>query len=52
MTEKIKTYVDKEMCAECKGECCKESGCMYMPSDFKSFLFPKLKKKLLEGDFL
>lgn len=50
MSEKIKVYVDKEMCAECKGECCKVSGCMYMPSDFKNLKFSKLKKELLKGD--
>lgn len=50
MKKEMIAYTNKELCSQCKGECCKESGCMYMPSDFKKMKYSKLKNELLKGD--
>lgn len=50
MQNNIKTYTDKEMCKACGGLCCKQNGCVYIPSNFKSMNYSKLKKELLKGD--
>ena len=43
-------YINKDLCAKCKGSCCKVSGCMYMPSDFKKMKYITIKKELLKGN--
>ena len=43
-------YINKDLCSKCKGSCCKVSGCMYMPSDFKKMKYIKIKKELLKGN--
>ena len=45
----MEKYIDYDMCKQCKGVCCKQNGCVYMPSDFKSMKFTYLSKKLEEG---
>lgn len=45
-----KIYINKDLCAKCKGSCCKVSGCMYMPSDFKKMKYITIKKELLKGN--
>ncbi len=45
----MKKYFNKEMCARCKGACCKEMGCVYLPSDFESLEFDYLKGLLDQG---
>ena len=42
-------YINEEMCAECKGACCKKGGCQYSTQDFESLKFEYLLKKLNEG---
>ena len=37
-------YINKDLCFKCKGSCCKVSGCMYMPSDFKKMKYITKKK--------
>ena len=43
-------YINKDLCAKCKGSCCKVSGCMYMPSDFKKMKYLTIKKELSKGN--
>ena len=43
-------YINKDLCSKCKGSCCKVSGCMYMPSDFKKMKYITIKKELLKGN--
>ena len=45
-----KIYINKDLCAKCKGSCCKVSGCMYMPSDFKKMKYLTTKKELSKGN--
>ncbi len=45
----MKKYFNKEMCASCKGACCKEMGCVYLPSDFECLEFEYLKNLLNQG---
>lgn len=42
-------YENKELCAKCKGKCCKKGGCQYAPSDFESIKYSYLLEKLKEG---
>ena len=45
-----KICINKDLCSKCKGSCCKVSGCMYMPSDFKKMKYITIKKELLKGN--
>lgn len=45
-----KIYINKDLWAKCKGSCCKVSGCMYMPSDFKKMKYLTIKKELSKGN--
>lgn len=45
-----KIYINKDLCAKCKGSYCKVSGCMYMPSDFKKMKYLTIKKELSKGN--
>lgn len=38
-----------DMCKECGGACCKETGCMYVVDDFKPFNFRTIKSALDSG---
>ena len=38
-----KICINKDLCSKCKGSCCKVSGCMYMPSDFKKMKYITIK---------
>ena len=42
--------INYKMCAECKGACCKQVGCIYMPNDFKNMHFNNLRKLLDKGN--
>ncbi len=46
----MKKYIDKELCAACKGACCKENGCIYLPNDFKYLDFDNLKDLISIGN--
>lgn len=49
--EKSKT-AEKEninLCAECRGLCCRKKGCAYSPDDFKDLSFKGLKKEIDKG---
>lgn len=37
------------LCTECGGDCCKKSGCGYLPSDFSSFTKSEIVKALSTG---
>ena len=50
MSKNIKTYVDKEMCKNCGGVCCKENGCAYLPQDFKNMNINYLIEELNKGN--
>lgn len=43
-------YENKEICSKCGGRCCKKSGCVYSPKDFKDTSFKALLAKLEEGN--
>lgn len=43
-------YINYEMCKKCKGVCCKENGCIYLPRDFKNLNIEYLKKLLSRGN--
>lgn len=49
MNNKIPTYQPTDACKECKGECCKNMGCHFSPSDFEEISFEYLKSKIEEG---
>lgn len=42
----ISDVENKDMCSICGGRCCKNFGCMYMPSDFDSMEYESLKKTI------
>lgn len=42
-------YVDDELCKKCGGQCCKKSGCDFLPSDFKKLNYTSLIKELEKG---
>lgn len=37
------------ICSECKGSCCKRSGCYFSPDDFREISFEYLKTQLEKG---
>ena len=39
-----------EICKRCGGQCCKKSGCTYLPSNFESMKFEHLKYRLDQGE--
>lgn len=41
--------VNYDMCKACKGACCKQNGCVYKTTDFKSDDFSYLKEELEKG---
>lgn len=43
-------YINKELCKECGGSCCKRNGCMYLPEDFESMEYDYLLNKIKEGN--
>ena len=43
-------YINKELCKECGGSCCKKNGCMYLPEDFESMEYDYLLNKIKEGN--
>jgi len=45
----ISPNVNSEICSECKGRCCKQSGCFFSPYDFKELSFDFLKKEIEKG---
>ena len=45
----MEKYVDYEMCKKCGGACCKQNGCVYAPTDFKSMDFSYLKEEIEKG---
>ena len=44
-----KDCTNKKLCSKCKGRCCKETGCFFMPSDFKKIEFRYLKRRIDKG---
>lgn len=42
-------YFDHLQCKICAGQCCKNNGCSFSPSDFKRISFPILKKIIEKG---
>lgn len=42
--------VDKEICKECKGACCKRTGCIYLPEDFHSMEYEYLLELIKKGN--
>ena len=41
---------NKDICRECGGECCKKSGCDYVPKDFKSLNLSNILEILAVGN--
>ena len=37
---------NKELCKECKGQCCKNKGCHFSPDQFNDLSFEGLKKEI------
>lgn len=46
----MEEYINYEMCKKCGGACCKETGCIYLPTDFESLTFKSLVKLLDQGN--
>ena len=46
----MKKNTNYEMCKACGGHCCKQVGCGYMPDDFKSMKFDKIKTIISRGN--
>lgn len=42
-------YEPEEICAVCKGECCRFYACHYSPEDFPEISFEALKKQIDKG---
>lgn len=40
---------NKQLCARCKGQCCKRCGCHYSPEDFKEITFDALANEIDKG---
>lgn len=40
---------NKELCKECKGQCCKNMGCHFSPDQFNDLSFEGLKKEIDKG---
>lgn len=45
----MEKYINYEMCKECGGLCCQQSGCIYLPEDFKRLSFNFLQKQIDKG---
>lgn len=43
-------YINKDLCKECGGHCCKKNGCMYLPEDFESMEYDYLLNIIKEGN--
>ena len=43
-------YINKDICSECGGNCCKKNGCAYLPEDFKSMEYEYLYNLIKEGN--
>ena len=43
-------YENLSLCAECGGNCCKNTGCGYLPQDFENMNFETLKNKVDGGN--
>lgn len=43
-------YLNKEICAKCKGECCKQSGCLLSTRDIRGIdtINKLLKRKAIK----
>lgn len=41
-----KDCTSKELCSKCKGRCCKETGCFFMPQDFEKIEYEYLKSQI------
>lgn len=48
--EKYDEYLNKELCSECGGKCCKKSGCDYFVSDFEVLTKKYLQEILASGN--
>lgn len=46
----MERFIDKELCAKCKGACCKECGCGYLPTDFEKMKYSYLTKQINKGN--
>lgn len=46
---KYATYKPTEICAKCKGGCCRFYGCHFSPTDFKEISFESLKTEIEKG---
>lgn len=42
--------INKQMCKECGGLCCKQTGCVYLPKDFESMNFKFLRSQIMKGN--
>lgn len=42
--------IDKAICKECKGACCKRTGCTYLPEDFDSMEYQYLLDLINKGN--
>ncbi len=45
----ISKNVNREICAECGGACCKMCGCHFSPDDFEELSFEFLRKEIEKG---
>lgn len=46
----MKKYINYEMCKKCGGQCCKTTGCIYLPLDFKRMNENYLIKEINKGN--
>ncbi len=41
-----KDCTNKELCSQCGGRCCKETGCFFMPEDFERIEYDYLRNEI------
>ncbi len=46
----MEKYLNKKICSECGGICCKKCGCMYLPEDFVSMEYESLLNVIKIGN--
>lgn len=49
VVEAVAPLQNLELCSRCGGSCCRNTGCSYLPIDFKDMSFSSLKKELEKG---
>ena len=49
MESEMSKYINKKLCSDCEGKCCKQCGCEYAPSDFRKISVSALRTEIAKG---